>query len=191
MKTLCLYYTRTNTTKAAMEHLAKLPYLMWENQFNLFDSHDVSRLHNNPAVHPEEYRGAVIFQFMLTGAASIYYGDEAGTDGGEDPFNRGCYPWGKEDDELIEHYRFLGRLRKEHSVFKDGEFVPVSDALGCVAYERRNGSEAIMTVANRNNHSIVYVLPEEGYASLTGETVRGRELYLEKETAAILVRNYG
>ena len=24
MKTLCLYYTRTNTTKAAMEHLAKL-----------------------------------------------------------------------------------------------------------------------------------------------------------------------
>ena len=24
MKTLCLYYTRTNTTKTAMEHLAKL-----------------------------------------------------------------------------------------------------------------------------------------------------------------------
>ena len=130
-------------------------------------------------------------QFTLPGVPCVYYGDEAGTDGGEDPFNRGCYPWGKEDEELIEHYRFLGRLRKEHSVFKDGEFVPVSDALGCVAYERRNGSEAIMTVANRNNHSIVYVLPEEGYASLTGETVRGRELYLEKETAAILVRNYG
>ncbi|MEE1010625.1 MAG: glycoside hydrolase family 13 protein, partial [Acutalibacteraceae bacterium] len=118
----------------------------------------------------------------------IYYGDEAGIDGGEDPFNRGCYPWGKEDEGLIEHYRFLGRLRKEHKVFKTGEFVPVSAALGCVAYERRNGEESIMTVANRNSHPIVYVLPDEGYESLTGETVIGRELYLEKETAAILVR---
>ncbi|MGN0572749.1 MAG: hypothetical protein ACI4IX_02300, partial [Acutalibacteraceae bacterium] len=67
-------------------------------------------------------------------------------------------------------------------------FIPVSAALGCVAYERRGCGESIMTVANRNNHSIVYILPEEGYSSLTGETVTGRELYLEKETAAILIK---
>ena len=127
-------------------------------------------------------------QFTLPGVPCIYYGDEAGTDGGEDPFNRGCYPWGSEDKELIEHYRFLGRLRKEHSVFAEGEFVPVSAALGCVAYERRNENERIMTVANRNSHSIVYILPEEGFISLTGEKVCGRELYLEKETAAILIK---
>ena len=127
-------------------------------------------------------------QFTLPGVPCVYYGDEAGTDGGEDPFNRGCYPWGNEDKELIEHYRFLGRIRKEYSVFKEGEFVPVSAALGCVAYERRNENERIMTVANRNSHPIVYILPEDGYTSLTGEKVCGRELYLEKETAAILIK---
>jgi len=181
---------------------------------NHIGTHDTCRVLNRLATlghyessHLERYKGGLdgnqrewgktllklisSMQFTLPGVPCIYYGDEAGADGGEDPFNRGCYPWGEEDEELIEHYRFLGRIRKEHSVFKDGEFVPVSDALGCVAYERRNGSEAIMTVANRNNHSIVYVLPEEGYVSLTGETVKGRELYLEKETAAILVRKYG
>ena len=126
-------------------------------------------------------------QFTLPGVPCIYYGDEAGIDGGEDPFNRGCYPWGKEDSELVEHYRFLGKLRREHKAFAQGEFVPVSAALGCVAYERRSGEERIMTVANRNNHSIVYILPEEGYESLTGETVSGRELYLDKETATILI----
>ena len=68
------------------------------------------------------------------------------------------------------------------------EFVPVSAALGCVAYERKGGNEKIMTVANRNSHPIVYILPEDGYASLTGETVIGRELHLEKETAAILMK---
>lgn len=127
-------------------------------------------------------------QFTLPGVPCIYYGDEAGTDGGEDPFNRGCYPWGSEDSELIEHFRFLGKLRKEHPVFRDGEFVPVSDALGCVAYERRGGGEKIMTVANRNSHPITYILPEEGYEALTGGTVNGRELLLDKETAAIIIK---
>ncbi|MBQ4626029.1 MAG: glycoside hydrolase family 13 protein, partial [Clostridia bacterium] len=127
-------------------------------------------------------------QFTLPGVPCIYYGDEAGIEGGEDPFNRGCYPWGKEDKELIEHYKFLGRLRKEHGAFAQGEFIPVSAALGCVAYERKGENERIMTVANRNSHSIVYILPEEGYVSLTGEKIIGRELHLEKETAAILMR---
>lgn len=125
-------------------------------------------------------------QFTLPGVPCVYYGDEAGLDGGEDPFNRGCYPWEKEDKELIEHYAFLGRLRKEHGVFRDGSFVPVSSVLGCVAYERR-GEERIMTVANRNPHPIDYILPEEGWTALTGESVSGRELRLDAESAAILI----
>ncbi|MBE6772049.1 MAG: glycoside hydrolase family 13 protein [Ruminococcaceae bacterium] len=127
-------------------------------------------------------------QFTLPGVPCIYYSDEAGVDGGEDPFNRGCFPWDKEDKELIEHYRFLGRLRSEHRVFEQGDFVPVSAALGCVAYERRNEKERIMTVANRNSHHIVYTLPEEGFTALTGGVVSGRELYLEGNTAAILIK---
>lgn len=126
-------------------------------------------------------------QFTLPGVPCIYYGDEAGTDGGEDPFNRGCYPWGREDKSLTEYYAFLGGLRKEHKVFARGEFVPVSAALGCVAYERRGEGERIMTVANRNSHSIVYILPEEGWSSITGEKICGKELYLEAESAAILI----
>ena len=127
-------------------------------------------------------------QFTLPGVPCVYYGDEAGLEGGEDPFNRGCYPWGDEDNELIEYYRMLGKIREEHPVFKDGDFVPVSSTLGCVAYERQGRGERVMTVANRNGHSIVYILPEEGYEVLCGGTVSGRELYLDKETAAILIK---
>lgn len=127
-------------------------------------------------------------QFTLPGVPCIYYGDEAGLDGGEDPYNRGCYPWGSEDNELIDYFRALGKIRKEHKVFAQGEFVPVSDALGCVAYERCGEGERIMTVANRNNHSIVYILPEDGYEALIGGTVSGRELYIDKETAAIIIK---
>ncbi len=107
-----------------MEHLSKLPYVMWENQFNLFDSHDVSRLHNNPKVHPEEYRGAIIFQFTLVGAASIYYGDEAGVDGVLDT-NEGCrypMPWSKDfqNSEVYKMYQTLAHMKAEHKALSEG-----------------------------------------------------------------------
>lgn len=98
--------TAQDVKNRVMEHLAKLPYRLWENQFNLFDSHDVSRLHNDPNVNADEYRGAVMFQFLLPGAASIYYGDEAGINGVLGT-NEGCrypMPWGK-DFKSSEAYR--------------------------------------------------------------------------------------
>ena len=128
-----------------------------------------------------------IIQFTLPGVPCIYYGDEVGIDGGVDPFNRGCYPWGSEDRELLSHYRLLGSIRSEHPVFIDGNFVPVSSVLGCVAFERCGRGEKIITVANRNVHPIVYILPEDGFTSLTGQRISGRELYLDAYTASISV----
>ena len=43
-------------------------------------------------------RMAVFLQFTLPGMPCIYYGDEAGMEGFEDPFCRACYPWGREDE---------------------------------------------------------------------------------------------
>ena len=34
-------------------------------------------------------------------------------EGGKDPFNRRTYPWGKEDAQLLAHFRCLGTLRKD------------------------------------------------------------------------------
>ncbi len=59
----------------------------------------------------ERLQAASFLQFMLPGAPSIYYGDEAGMEGYNDPFCRRPYPWGREDRELLAHYRLLGKLR--------------------------------------------------------------------------------
>lgn len=50
--------------------------------------------------------------YALPGVPSLLYGDEAGMEGYEDPFNRKCYPWGGEDESLIDYFRKLGELRK-------------------------------------------------------------------------------
>lgn len=104
---------------------------------------------------------AAVIQYTLPGIPSLYYGDEAGLQGYADPFNRCCYPWGKEDNELIEFYKELGKIRKESDCFKDGSFEIISDVSGCIAFARYGKSTCIMTIANRNNHEIDYYLHDK------------------------------
>lgn len=105
--------TADDLKNRVMEHFAKLPFAMWENQFNLIDSHDVGRLHNNPKISSEQYRGAVIFQFMLTGSPSVYYGDEAQIEGLTETME-GCrypMPWNS-DFEQTENYKLYSKIIK-------------------------------------------------------------------------------
>ncbi|WP_303825135.1 glycoside hydrolase family 13 protein [Ruminococcus flavefaciens] len=76
---------------------------------------------------PEQYahgkellKAAMALMFFLPGIPSIYYGDEAGLQGYKDPFNRRCFPWGKEDTELIEYVSELSRVRKSIPNMIDG-----------------------------------------------------------------------
>ena len=64
---------------------------------------------------------ASFLQYTLPGSPSLYYGDEAGLEGGKDPFNRRTYPWGYENMEFIDHFKRLGRLRREHPAFRYGD----------------------------------------------------------------------
>ena len=64
---------------------------------------------------------ASFLQYMLPGCPSLYYGDEAGMEGHKDPFNRRPYPWGREEPELMEHFKRLGALRKENAALRRGD----------------------------------------------------------------------
>ncbi len=115
---------------------------------------------------------AAVLQYTLPGVPSLYYGDEAGMEGYKDPFNRGCYPWGRENADLLAFYRALGQVRKRCDCLKDGSFFTVSEMLSCLAFERENATDAILVIINRNEHPITYHLPERWQfkTSVFGET---------------------
>ena len=131
---------------------------------------------------------ASVIQFTLPGVPCIYYGDEAGMEGYKDPFNRKCYPWGKENKELLEHYRSLGQMRKGCSCLKDGEYSTVSEMLGCLAFVRKNGDDEIMVIVNRNDHPIDYYLPEGWHnaKAVFGSEMHGHKAYIDALGAIIL-----
>lgn len=109
---------------------------------NLIDSHDTARaLTTLSGVKPplskqeradfrlsdEQYalakRRLLIastLQYALPGVPCVFYGDECGVQGFEDPLNRATYPWGREDNEIVEHYKKLGALRKDYAGLLQG-----------------------------------------------------------------------
>lgn len=88
---------------------------------------------------------ASVLQFTLPGIPSIFYGDEAGLQGFDDPINRRPYPWGSEDKEILAHYKKLGRIRRENRAVFSGGF-NMRDENGLVAYERAGGDEILIAV---------------------------------------------
>ena len=106
---------------------------------NLLSSHDVPRaLHvlgdaspGGAAVAPaavalarQRLRLALLLQVAYPGAPAVYYGDEVGVTGGDDPYNRAPYPWadegGQPDNALLADTRRLLALRQAHAVLRKG-----------------------------------------------------------------------
>ena len=91
---------------------------------------------------------AATLLYTLPGVPTVYYGDEAGMQGFSDPLNRRFFPWGKEDKDLFEFYVFLGELRKNNSLFKDGDFEELFAEDGGFAYKRCKDDKEILVAAN-------------------------------------------
>ncbi len=100
-------------------------------------------------------KAAMVLQFFLPGVPSIYYGDEVGLQGWKDPFNRRCFPWGNEDEDLLEYTRELGILRKSSSVFVDGEleFLLTGNELLVFSRFHRNSGESVILILNRSEQT--------------------------------------
>jgi len=93
-------------------------------------------------------RMAAVLQYCLPGVPCIYYGDEAGMEGYRDPFNRGCYPWGAEDESLVEWFRRLGTVRADNPVFAEGGFQPMTAEDGVVLFRRYDENGVAVCAVN-------------------------------------------
>ena len=174
--------TAEDLESRVMQHLAKLPWVLWENQFNLFDSHDASRLHNDKRITPMAYRGAVYFQFILPGAASIYYGDEAAI-GGRLGTNEGCrypMPWHRDFQNgwMYKLYRTMAHLKAAHRCLARGGMKFLYAAGGVAAIARFDRNEAFLAVLSASGRTERVRLPlgAVGACGLADTDVMGQEL---------------
>lgn len=95
---------------------------------------------------------ASFMQYTLKGIPVVYYGTEAGLTGGKDPFCRKPYPWKQEDKQLLEHYKKLGRFRKEkQKILSMGDCRVTNVTDSVLVYERAFENEKLVCVVNFSN----------------------------------------
>jgi neopullulanase len=113
-------------------------------QLNLLSSHDMPRLRTLVSGDLAAVRLAVLLQMTLPGAPCVYYGDEIGMEGGNDPDCRRAFPTGEvgRDEALRATFRDLIALRRAYPALRaDGLRVAGTDG-ACLALVRGGADDA-------------------------------------------------
>lgn len=160
--------------------LSDYPSEVFNSLMNVLDTHDTVRIltalsdgelpadkaERANVMHGDEAIGrleiASLIQFFLPGVPCVFYGDEAGLSGCEDPFCRRAYPWGRENERLLRHYRTLGKLRRDYAPFFAGGAEERSPNGSVFVLDRFDGKDVLtLTVDLTNGLSTVCLAGRE------------------------------
>ena len=145
----------------------------------------------SPAEHTrgmELLRLAALVLYAFPGSPTVYYGDEAGMEGFEDPFNRCTYPWGREDAELLDYFRTLGALRAQRESLQSGELsYPLAEGR-VLCFVRRSGDEVSLCAVNAADEPASISLPWD--APLAHDALSGQSFFAENGRLHITLTPY-
>ena len=133
----------------------------------------------------ERIRGAVrlrlaaLLLYTFPGSPTVYYGDEAGMEGFEDPLNRGTYPWGGEDVALLQYFRRLGALRMDHPALQRGDISYLCAKGGGLVYRRQSPEEQALVALNAGDSSLELMLPWPG--TMATDALTGQQFFVRDE----------
>jgi cyclomaltodextrinase / maltogenic alpha-amylase / neopullulanase len=174
-----LEYAAGGTAKSLVANLELIreayPPQAFHALMNLLSTHDAARALHQFGFHDDTTDAAAIarakqrlllavfIQMTYPGAPTIYYGDEVGVTGGEDPYNRATYPWedmgGTPDKALLAEFKKLTAMRHQHAVLRRGALLaPLHVDAHVVVFAREyQGTRALVAVNNAATPQTVVV----------------------------------
>ncbi|KIL47379.1 glycoside hydrolase family 13 protein [Jeotgalibacillus campisalis] len=186
---LRLFAKKDLTVKEFVEDMTKVQHMYPKNinqvTFNLVGSHDTPRILTECEDNKEILKQ--IYAILLTyyGTPSIYYGDEIGLTGGQDPGCRKCMEWDetKQDQELLEWVKKLISLRKSEPLLANTgtfSFLPSDMSDQSFGYVRANESESVVVLLNTSDKKDKVKVPleftdPEAIDLLTGKSVKWKK----------------
>lgn len=122
---------------------------------NLLGTHDVKRVKTALNNDKDMVKLAVLAQMTFEGVPYIYYGDEAGLEGGVDPDNRRPYPWKNEDNEMIDFYRNSIQTRNRVKALSTGDtrfiYTMDDDVFAYIRTINDDNEDDCLIIINRSN----------------------------------------
>ena len=132
--------------------LALYPYEVCLRMYNPLDSHDTPRFLTLCGGDVGKYRLAVALQMCFPGCPAVYYGDELGMEGENDPDCRRAMDWGaaERQPELLGWFRELIALRKGSVALQKGGFYNsvCDDGANVFGFCRTHEAEDVLVIIN-------------------------------------------
>ena len=131
----------------------------------LLGGHDDGRFMSEKGATIEGLKLANAFVLTTRGVPQLYYGDELGMEGEDEPTTRSDFPGGfpgdkrngftaagrtKDEQELLEYIRRLTTLRRQHEPLRTGRLVNLHVSEQQYAYARIGRGEAVVVVINND-----------------------------------------
>ncbi|MBE6989698.1 MAG: glycoside hydrolase family 13 protein [Ruminococcaceae bacterium] len=130
-------------------------------------------------------RLAALLLYAFPGSPTIFYGDEVGMEGFEDPLNRGTYPWGREDEDLLQYFRHLGSIRKARPSLQRGDISYLRAEGPGLVFRRASGGEISLAVLNAGDEPLDLLLPWSG--AMAADALSGQQFFVKDRTLHLSV----
>ena len=167
-------------------YVLRSSYLKWANyaMYNMPDSHDRVRIMTLCNGNKGKVKLVLAFLFTYVGIPVLYYGDEIGMEGKDDPDCRRPMLWNsvKQDLDLFEFTKKLTRLHSESEALKIGTYRQLAANDRLVVYERDYGTEKVIVCLNNSENPVSFELETGEYKELIKEnaTIEANLIRLEQ-----------
>jgi glycosidase len=144
-----------------------------ENLVTFIGNHDMKRFITDAGGSTQKLNLALSLLATLRGIPQLYYGDEIGMTGGDDPDNRHDFPGGfpgdqknaftpdgrtQQEQEVFQHLQLLLNLRHEHPALREGKLYTLFCDDQTIAYVREytkpgdeHPSDRLLTIMNNSD----------------------------------------
>jgi cyclomaltodextrinase len=150
-------------------------------QLNLLDSHDTPRFITCASGELKSLKLAFLFMFTFPGAPCVYYGDEIGMDGKQDPDCRKSFIWDESswNIQLLDYVKSLTYLRHSHKALRRGTYQKLYAGNGAYSFSRKFNGDNLIIALNASKDKVKIKVPADaistspnivwGQASLSSE----------------------
>lgn len=146
-----------------IQHYSRIPNQIGFLQFNLLDSHDIHRFHNNKDFDFDIYKGIIVMLYMLPGTVNIYYGDEIGLCGHIETVEGCRYPmeWNKEkwNYDFLNLYKTLSFIKQKEETFHYGSYKFLYADKNSVVFCRFMGRKGFLGIMSKYDSNKIIEIP--------------------------------
>ncbi len=187
-----------DTHRAIMSLYENYPREHFFSLLNMLSTHDTPRIltvmkEEIPSQYEEDIRYEIasrrlrlliMWQMTFPGVPHIFYGDEAGLEGKQDPDNRRTYPWGRENQEMMEWYKKMIRLRQSLPPLFEGDWHSLSLGEDLYGYNWnfKGYPQSLLVVLNRSlsQEEQISILPSHPRPLMVINLLTGERFTLEE-----------